>query len=153
LVPVTNNIEDLVGKQVDHLTVGFDGVGEKWFSGIVVCIHPTNTNELVIRYDCELDKMYSFSYDEFSKGCVVLIPLSPEKVVGKKIQQRFCNEVEDDFWWETGLVIAHDREEYTVNFFEPETCEDDEIDDFCDVYEVCSFPLIDDYLNHDIRFL
>ena len=156
-VPVVAEIDELVGKFVEHLTQGYKGE-EKWFEGVVVCRKPDCQNDLVIRYDCEPDTLFSFTYDEFLNGSVVLLSLEPAKLIGKKIEQRFTNEDGSESWWETGVIIGFEEKsesdvEFVVNFFEIDDDVDDLNDDFLNVYEVCTFPLIDDYLNNDIRLL
>ena len=41
--------------------------------------------------------------------------------------------------------------EFTVNFFDDEDCDEDDLNN--NIYEVMSFPLLDDYLNNDIQLL
>ena len=79
-------------------------------------------------------------------------------MIGKKIEQGFTNEYGSESWWETGVIIGFEEKsendvEFVVNFFEIDDDVDDLNDDFLNVYEVCTFPLIDDYLNNDIRLL
>ncbi len=72
-----------------------------------------------------------------------------------KIKQRFSNEDESDFWWETGIVMSVNSEnmEFTVNYFDTQQENVDDEIDCLDVHEVCCFPFINEYLNHEIQFL
>lgn len=118
------------------MTTGFDGKSEKWFSSVVICVHPKDKGDLVIRYDCELDKSYSFSFEEFERGSLVWVPLTPERVLGKKIQQKFGTEDENDSWWETEQVINVDVDklEFTVNYFDTDSYDEwEDMDEMLDV--------------------
>ena len=41
---------------------------------------------------------------------------------------------------------------FTVNYFDFNV-ENEEIDNYSLSYDVCVYPLFDDYLNHDIQFI
>ena len=154
-IPIVTCIDELIGKKVKHLTVDYDGQ-EKWFSGIVVCVKPDTTTELVIRYDCEKSKLYSFDYSEFTDSLVKAEPLNRTDLVGKRIRHRFLTDDGSDTWWETGVVICVENKVenpmFTVNYFDFNV-ENEEIDNYSSSYDVCVYPLFDDYLNHDIQFI
>jgi len=84
---------DLIGKRVEHFT--FDQSGkQKWFDGLVVCLKPQSDNELVMRHSCE-DKLYSLPFEDLNSGLLKLKPLTPIFLTGKKIRQKFENEIND----------------------------------------------------------
>ena len=156
-IPIISCMEELIGKKVEHFTFDIDG-SEKWFSGVVICPKPGTQSELVIRYDCERNQLYSFDYSEFTDSLVKLIPLKPTSLVGEKIRQKCTNDEASDIWWETGVILDVEKNtenpEFTVNFYD---CNNDnekyDDEDFPNAYEVCKFLLLDDYLNNDIQFV
>ena len=84
-LPIVLSVDELVGKRCEHFTFDFNGK-KKWFVGTVVCLKPDNNFELVVRYDCEEENFYSFSFADFEMGHVRLLPLVPRKLIGKKIK-------------------------------------------------------------------
>ena len=152
-LPDVKNCSDLIGKRVSHLSTDEEGK-PKWFNGTVICNKPGSLSEMVIRYD-NYATLYSFDYSELCDGLLKLIPLDPEYIVGKFIMHKFTDESEADEWFEDGKIISYDPRTalYTVNYFhsDEELPSDDE--QYLDVYETMSFDLVDDYVNHDIKFV
>ena len=90
--------------------------------------------------------MFSFHYSEFVVSSVRALSVKPADFVGKLIRQKFTKD--DNDWWEVGDVISYDEDSknVTVNFdgYDEEGYNDS---------DVVMYPLIDDYLNHEIQFL
>ena len=55
----------------------------------------------ILRYN-GYDALYLFEYHEFKDGDVKLIPVSVEDFLGKKISERFEDEVQKHSWWDLG---------------------------------------------------
>ena len=147
-LPDISSPSDLIGKRVEHFT--FDSSGkQKWYDGWVVCLKPSDDSELVMRYSCE-DKLYSLPFEDFNFGLLKLKPLTADFLTGKKIRQKFENAL-TGVWWETGLIIdsSFDKESLncTVNFYDYDS-NLDEVDDI-EPYEMLSYAILEDYLNHD----
>jgi len=120
----------------------------------LVGLKPQSDNELVMRYSCE-DKLYSLPFDDLNSGLLKLKTLTPNYLTGKKIRQKFENEM-TGVWWETGLIvdsfIENESLSCTVNFYDFDSNLDLELDDV-EPYEVLTYSILEDYLNNDFLLI
>lgn len=170
-VPVVHVPEDLVGKRVTHLCISDEDVDEDsegssgWYEGCVLSLCGRGKNPLFqIRYD-GYDDIWTFRLmKHLQDGVLKLIPLTKEDLVGADILHRLKVGTSEE-WFKgkvLGMVAGSDSNnpEFSVEY-EEEYREDDEEEEEIEFDEeeegrnshVEDYPLIEDYLNGDLRLL
>ena len=177
-IPIVQVPEDLIGKRVLHLcrTVSDDdddddddqNLSAEWYKGTVVEMKGSGRNPwFVIRYD-GCDQKYKFKLmKHYNDGILKLVSVEKGDFVGAQILHKL--NVGDSDEWFHGKVMnvlpesSPNNPEFTVEYIyvnkdngdvEDDDGDDDDDDEGlpsdCDI-EI--YPLIEDYLNGDIRFL
>lgn len=166
-VPIVHVPEDLIGKRVQHLCQseedGDQGeVSANWFKGCVLSMCGRGKNPLFeIKYD-GYDDVWSFKLmKHLEDGVLKLIPLKEEDLLGASILHRLkvgcCEE------WFKGKVLSivpgsdPSNPEFSVEYEGEKEC-DEEVEDEDDEEliwgtHVEDYPLIEDYINGDLRLL
>lgn len=167
-VPTINIPEDLLGKRVRHLCVSDDGSGDEgqskacWYEGFVVSMTGKGLNpEFQLKYD-GYDGTWEFKLmKHLEYGILELVELKEKHLLGAKVLHRLnvdgCEE------WFRGKVLGQvpgsdpENPEFSVEY-EGEVCPNDyddvdELEYEEETYNVENYPLFEDYLNGDHRFL
>ena len=177
-IPIVQVPEDLTGKRVLHLcrTVSDDdddddqNLSAEWYKGTVVEMKGSGRNPwFVIRYD-GCDQKYKFKLmKHYNDGILKLVSVEKGDFVGAQILHKL-NVGDSDEWFHGKIMnvlpeSSPNNPEFTVEYIydnkdngdvEDDDGDDDDDDDDEGLPSDCDieiYPLIEDYLNGDIKFL
>jgi hypothetical protein len=144
-VPFVKDVDDLVGKRVEHLDSGL------WGKGLVCSIHEQKVNDKMVcmhgvKYDGtdEITKVYLMS--DLRCGAVRVMRVVVNDLLGKGIEQKFRDdETQAESWWRAKVVDVVDERRVSPQFIvEYQEDEDDTEGEWI-------FQLYDDYVAGDLR--
>ena len=173
-VPIVQVAEDLIGKRVRHLCSTGEDEGEdddaeclaEWYDGTVLEMKGTGRNPyFTIKYDGFAGTAWTFKLmKHFELGVLELLPVKAKDFIGAHISHRL--DVGDCEEWFSGKVLGvvpdsdTNNPQFSVEYFygdEESTDSDSNEDDYFSTNNANTnieiYPLIEDYLNGDIRFL
>ena len=173
-LPVIHVPEDLVGKRVKQLCRMDDGsdddkndddsgdIDAEWYNGVVVSVTGRGKNPwFEVRYDGYEGTWRYKLMKQFEDGVLELLPLEKEHLVGAPILHRL--KVRHSEEWFKGKVLAIVPEsdpqnpEFSVEYEDDEDSDEDSENEDSDGENEGShieeYPLIEDYLNGDLRLL
>ena len=158
-VPEVTDPEDLIGKRVRQQ------VGETHPRfGIVTevrkCCSGKNSGKYMfsVCFDRSKKIVKLPLLDQLESGILTLPPITPDYLVGRRIDQR-CKLDDDEEYWYTGTVLSYDKNtrKHTIQYDYQEEDEEEEEDDDEDDSEtegnIYDEPLLKDYLSGDVRIL
>ena len=159
-VPEVHDPEDLIGKRVRHQ----EGKTNPRF-GIVTevrkCCSGKNSGKYMfsVCFDRSKKIVKLPLLDQLESGILTLPPITPDYLVGRRIDQRFKLDDDEEYWY-TGTVLSYDKNtrKHTIQYdYEEEDEEEEEEDDDEDDSEtegnIYDEPLLKDYLSGDVRIL
>ena len=164
VVPVVHTPEDLIGKRVRHFCADESGSDASWYEGCVMAMCSRGHNPFFeIYYDGYPDVTYKFQLmTHLQQGILELIPLTKKDLLGANICHRLKVGNSDEWFKGKVLGVVSESNPENPDFsveYEGERCydsDDDEASDEEDANEgshVEDYPLLEDYLNGDLRLL
>jgi len=140
IVPDVQSADQLLGKIIRH---GFDEDGTKvWYRATVIGEKEVNGKTIShVRYDGEKRLWWFDLWSDFQEGYVELLSVSAADMIGRKIKHMYIDSDDGLECWYPGRVVGCSTGSLLVEY----EGEDEEEG----VYEC---PLLDDYLNHEVRF-